>query len=48
MISKINKEPHNIYQINHEWYAKVCSRGTLNFYGKRMLESYNLKFEGKV
>jgi hypothetical protein len=46
--NRINKEPHNIYQINHEWYAKVCSRGTLNVYGKIMLESYNLKFEGKV
>ena len=33
---------------NSEWYDKVCSRGTLNIYGKRMLESYNLKFESKV
>lgn len=45
---RINKEPHNIYQINNEWYAKVCSRGKLNMHGKKMLESYNLKFKGII
>jgi hypothetical protein len=46
--NRINKEPHNIYQINHEWYDKVCSRGTLNTNGIKMLETYNLEFNGKV
>lgn len=45
---RINKNPHNIYQINYEWYAKVCSRGTLNNNGKKMLEMYKLKFYGKT
>ena len=45
---RVNKEPHNIYQINNEWYEKVCSRGILNIHGKKMLEIYNLEFNGKI
>tara|TARA_B110000858_G_scaffold198532_1_gene266360 strand:+ start:5855 stop:6499 length:645 start_codon:yes stop_codon:yes gene_type:complete len=40
---RLNKKPHNIYIINHEWYTTVSRRGQLMERGKEIIKKYNLK-----
>lgn len=39
---RLNKNPHNVYLLDHHWYVSVCRRGEIMDRGKKIIEKYDI------